>query len=48
LYRAVVIGFFPPKEILSITGLSIRETGVDGEGARFGILVPEGKSWFSE
>ncbi|MFH0968803.1 MAG: HAMP domain-containing sensor histidine kinase, partial [Methanobacteriota archaeon] len=37
------IGLFLAKEILSITGLSIRECGVPGEGARFEIRVPEGK-----
>jgi len=37
------IGLFLAREILSITGLSIRETGDPGNGARFEILVPEGK-----
>jgi signal transduction histidine kinase len=37
------IGLFLAREILSITGLSIRECGVPGEGARFEILVPAGK-----
>jgi PAS domain S-box-containing protein len=37
------IGLFLVREILSITGLSIRETGVPGQGARFEILVPAGK-----
>ncbi|HWQ67675.1 MAG TPA: HAMP domain-containing sensor histidine kinase [Methanospirillum sp.] len=36
-------GLFLAREILSITGLSIRECGVQGEGARFEISVPEGK-----
>lgn len=31
------------REILSLTGLTIRETGTYGEGARFEIFVPEGK-----
>jgi len=35
-------GLFIAREILSITGLSIRETGTFGEGARFEIRVPEG------
>ncbi|MDD1693667.1 MAG: PAS domain S-box protein, partial [Methanoregula sp.] len=30
------------REILDITGISIRETGVPGRGARFEIIVPEG------
>lgn len=37
------IGLFLAREILSITGLSIRETGVHGEGATFEIFVPEQK-----
>lgn len=35
-------GLFLTKEILSITGISIRETGEEGKGARFEILVPKG------
>jgi hypothetical protein len=31
-----------PREILGITGLSIRETGEPGKGARFEITVPPG------
>lgn len=37
------IGLFLAREILAITGLSIRETGKSGNGARFEIIVPEGK-----
>lgn len=37
------IGLFLSREILSITGLEIRETGIPGEGARFEIMVPSGK-----
>jgi PAS domain S-box-containing protein len=36
------IGLFLSKEILSITGLSIRECGEETKGARFEILVPKG------
>ena len=36
-------GLFLSREILDLTGLSIRETGEPGRGARFEILVPEGK-----
>ncbi|MCJ7489727.1 MAG: HAMP domain-containing protein [Thermoplasmata archaeon] len=39
-------GLFLSAEILGITKISIRETGVVGEGARFEILVPEGKYRF--
>jgi len=34
-------GLFLSAEILRITKISIRETGIPGEGARFEILVPE-------
>lgn len=33
-------GLFLAKEILGITGISIRENGVEGEGARFEITIP--------
>jgi signal transduction histidine kinase len=36
------LGLFLAKEILAITGIAIRETGIPGEGARFEILVPGG------
>jgi len=36
-------GMFLVKEILEITGISIKETGEYGKGARFEIIVPEGK-----
>ena len=36
-------GLFLAQEILSITGLTIRETGKPGNGARFEILIPRGK-----
>jgi signal transduction histidine kinase len=35
-------GLFLAREILGITGLGIRETGLAGEGARFEIPVPHG------
>ncbi len=35
-------GLFFSREVLAITGLSIKETGRAGKGARFEILVPEG------
>ena len=37
------LGLFLSREILAITGLSIRETGDFGKGARFRITVPAGK-----
>ena len=36
-------GLFLAQEILSITGLTIRETGKPGKGARFEIHIPKGK-----
>lgn len=36
------LGLFLVREILSITGIAIQETGEPGVGARFEILVPEG------
>jgi PAS domain S-box-containing protein len=37
------LGLFLVKEIISITGMTIRETGITGKGARFEIRVPAGK-----
>nr|WP_319537617.1 MASE3 domain-containing protein [uncultured Methanospirillum sp.] len=36
------LGLFLSREILSITGLTISETGIEGTGARFEIHVPKG------
>ncbi|MEN6341339.1 MAG: ATP-binding protein [Methanospirillum sp.] len=36
------LGLFLVREILSITGISLTEEGVEGEGARFVIRVPHG------
>jgi signal transduction histidine kinase len=36
------LGLFLIREILSITGITIRESGEPGKGARFDIIVPEG------
>ncbi|MDE4907941.1 PAS domain S-box protein [Methanogenium marinum] len=33
-------GLFLVRDILDLTGISIRETGVQGEGARFELIVP--------
>ncbi len=35
-------GLFLAREILAITGITIRETGSHGKGARFEMLVPKG------
>ena len=36
------MGLFLAREILSITGITIRETSEPGKGARFEITVPKG------
>lgn len=36
------LGLYLIREILSITGISIRETGDYGKGARFEMLIPKG------
>ncbi len=36
-------GLFLVREILEITGMTIQETGEEGEGARFEIHIPEGR-----
>ncbi|MGD0080207.1 MAG: PAS domain S-box protein [Methanoregula sp.] len=36
------LGLFLSREILSITGITIHETGEPGKGARFEIIVPHG------
>ena len=36
------LGLFLVREILSITGMTIQETGEPGKGARFEISVPKG------
>jgi signal transduction histidine kinase len=40
------LGLFLIREILAITGISIRETGRPGRGARFEITVPGGRYRF--
>ncbi len=37
------LGLALSREILDITGITIRETRVPGKGARFEITVPKGK-----
>ena len=36
------LGLFLIRKIFSITGISIRETGDYGKGARFEMLIPKG------
>jgi len=40
-------GLFLVREILSLTGITIKETGKPGTGARFELLVPKGAYRFS-
>jgi PAS domain S-box-containing protein len=42
------LGLFLISEILAITGMSIRETGEPGKGARFEIIVPKEMFRFSD
>jgi PAS domain S-box-containing protein len=42
------LGLFLSREILSITGISVTETGIPGKGVRFEILVPKGAYRFTE
>ena len=41
-FKHTGFGLFLSREILGITGLSIRESGEPGKGARFEITVPQG------
>jgi signal transduction histidine kinase len=45
--RHTGLGLYLSREILSITGMTITETGEPGKGARFEIVVPEGGYRFS-
>jgi PAS domain S-box-containing protein len=45
-YRNTGYGLFLVSEILGITGLSIKETGEFGKGARFEIVIPPGSYRF--
>jgi len=42
------LGLFLVREILAITGITIRETGTAGTGARFEIAVPPGAYRFTD
>jgi PAS domain S-box-containing protein len=41
------LGLFLIREILSITGITIRECGVPGKGVRFEMVIPEGRYSFA-
>jgi ABC-type amino acid transport substrate-binding protein len=45
--RATGINLFFAREILSVTDISLAETGVPGSGTRFEITVPEGEYRFT-
>ncbi len=47
LFQNSGLDMYLSREILSITGISIRETGIFGKGARFEIRVPEGAYRFT-
>jgi PAS domain S-box-containing protein len=40
-HRTQAVGLFLVREILEITGISIRETGIPGKGACFELVVPK-------
>jgi PAS domain S-box-containing protein len=42
------LGLFLVREVLSITGMSIKETGEPDKGARFEIWIPKGKFRFDK
>ena len=42
------LGLFLVREVLSITGMTIRETGISGHGTRFEIIVPKGAYRFTK
>lgn len=41
-FKHTGFGMYLAREILSLTGISIRETGEPGKGARFEMVVPKG------
>jgi signal transduction histidine kinase len=45
--RNTGLGLFLISEILAITGITIRETGEPGKGARFEMIVPKGEYRFT-
>jgi K+-sensing histidine kinase KdpD len=47
LFQDSGLDMYLSREILSITGISIRESGTYGKGARFEIRVPEGAYRFT-
>jgi signal transduction histidine kinase len=46
--RNTGLGLFLTREILAITGITIKESGTYGKGVRFEILIPEGRYRFPE
>jgi K+-sensing histidine kinase KdpD len=47
-FKHTGFGLFLSREILAITGITIRETGEPGKGARFEIFVPNGSYRFTK
>ena len=42
------MGLYLAREILAITGITIRETGTPGKGAKFEITVPRAAYRFAD
>lgn len=42
------LGMFLVREILALTGITIKETGIHGKGARFEIIIPNGQYRLSQ
>jgi signal transduction histidine kinase len=47
-FKHTGFGLFLSRTILGITGMTIRETGEPGTGARFEIIVPSGAFRFTQ
>ncbi len=46
--RNTGLGLFLVRDVLSLTGITIKETGIAGKGVRFEIIVPKGGYRFSK
>jgi len=47
-FKSTGFGLFLSREILALSGITIKETGEPGKGARFKILVPKGVYRFTK
>ncbi|MCX6698640.1 MAG: hypothetical protein NTV68_01735 [Methanomicrobiales archaeon] len=41
------LGLAISREILAVNGITIKEAGEPGQGARFGMAVPKGAWWMN-